>query len=157
VKNGSTLFLLFQQGKNRYALEASCIQEVLPYVRVEHISHCSSRTGIVNYRGAPILVIDLSQLLSGEPTSPRLSTRIILVRPPGQLDQIVGLLAERVTTMVRYAKEDFVEHGISSQGASRVGPVLLESKGLVQWVKLERLLIPDLIDSSLTKPAQPKP
>jgi chemotaxis-related protein WspB len=150
VKSTPILFLLFQLGKARYALEASCIHEVLPLLQREEISNAPlNGAAILNYRGTPVSVIDLSQLLSGKPSSRRLSTRIILVRHPGQPDRRLGLMAERATIMMRRSKEDFVETESQLHGVPRLGPVLLEADGLIQWVKLENILAPDLSNKIL--------
>jgi chemotaxis-related protein WspB len=138
VKSAQTLFLLFHLGKNSYVLEACCIEEVLPFIEMERVSSASTTAGIVNYRGNALPVIDLSQLFWNQPTLARLSTRIIVVRSSGQSRSLVGLMAERVTTMLRRAKEDFVESGFEGINAE-LGPVLLDETGLIQWVKPESI------------------
>ena len=77
------LFLLFELGNDRYALDVRQIAEVLPLVAVKQIPRApQAMTGLFNYRGAPVPVIDLSQLTLGRPSARRLSTRIVLVHYP---------------------------------------------------------------------------
>jgi len=74
------LFLLFQLGENRYALDARQVAAVLPFVAIVQIPQAPPAvSGIFNYRGAPVPVIDLSQVLLGRAALRRFHTRIVLV------------------------------------------------------------------------------
>src|SRR6187551_1705243 len=98
------LFLLFELGADRYALDVDRVLEVLPLVRIKTIPRSSPGVaGIFNYRGAPVPAIDLSALLTGRPAPVLLSTRLILVRYPDSrgIDRTLGLVAERATEMLR--------------------------------------------------------
>src|SRR3979490_1767316 len=92
--------------------------------------------GIFNYRGAPVPVIDVSQLTLGRPAERRLSTRIVLVHYPDADGQtpLLGLIAERATQTVRHEEKDFVESGLLRQGTWRPGPVPGDARGLLQWI-----------------------
>jgi len=49
------LFLLFQLGQDRYALEASRVIEVLPLVSLKRIPQAPRGVaGLFNYRGRPV-------------------------------------------------------------------------------------------------------
>ena len=77
------LFLLFQLGQDRYALDTGAIAEVLPLVAITAIPQAPAGVaGLFNYRGAPVPAIDLSQLTMGRPARRRLNTRIIMVHYP---------------------------------------------------------------------------
>ena len=92
------LFLVFQPGAHRYAIDASQIAEVLPLVTIKTIARAPEEVaGIFVYRGAPVPVLDLSQLFEGRPAERRLSTRIIIVRCTGGSGdtRVLGLIAER--------------------------------------------------------------
>ena len=67
------LYLLFQIGKDRYAIEARHAVEVLPFVDLEKIPQALSApsapsqrprgvAGIFNYRGQPVVAVDLCEL-----------------------------------------------------------------------------------------------
>jgi len=98
--------------------------------------------GIFNYRGAPVPVIDLSQLTLGQPAQRRLSTRIILVRYPDDNNEtrLLGLIAEKATETVRREPADFVASGVTNAQASYLGPVATDARGLVQWIDVKKLL-----------------
>jgi chemotaxis-related protein WspB len=137
------LFLLFQLAKDRYALDAGQVAEVLPWVGIKQIPQAPGEVaGVFNYRGAPVPVIDLSQLTLGQPAQRRLSTRIILVHYPDDNNEtrLLGLIAEKATETVRREPADFVASGVTNAQASYLGPVATDARGLVQWIDVKKLL-----------------
>ena len=97
------LFLIFELGKDRYALDVRQIAEVLPLVAVKQIPRApKAMNGLFDYRGAPVPVIDLSQLTLGRPATRRLSTRIVLVHYPDKTGRthLLGLVAEKATEIM---------------------------------------------------------
>jgi chemotaxis-related protein WspB len=141
------LFLLFQLGKDRYALEAHRVVEVVPLLELKRLPHAPKGVaGVFNYRGRPVPAIDLSELTLDRPARECLSTRIIIVRhpAPGGAEHLLGLVAEHATEMLRKDASAFVDAGVHVQDAPYLGPVLMDSKGVVQWIHEERLL-PDAV------------
>ena len=137
------LFLLFQIGDDRYALEARQAVEVLPFLSLKKIPHSPRGiTGIFNYRGQPVPAVDLSDLTFGRPSSGKLSTRIILVEYVDNSGQprLLGLVAEHATGMMRREEHDFVDAGVRSQNAPYLGPVLMDEKGAIQLLRAQHLL-----------------
>ena len=149
------LFFLFTIGQDRYALDALQIAEVLPVIGVKAIPQAPAGVaGIIDYHGVPVPLIDLSQLALGKPARQRLGTRIILVHYPDQTgaNRLLGLLAERATEIMRRDPADFVPSGIESEPAPYLGPVATDAQGMVQWVKVDRLLPPSVRDQLFTQP-----
>jgi chemotaxis-related protein WspB len=143
------LFLLFELGKDRYALDVRQIAAVLPLVGVKQIPKApQAMNGLFNYHGAPVPVVDLSQLTLGRPSARRLSTRIVLVHYPDQAGRthLLGLIAERATQTARHEPSDFVASGVTNSGAPYLGPVVTDARGLVQWIDVRRLLPPSFRD-----------
>src|SRR5262249_24703680 len=94
------LFLLFQLGTDRYALEASRVVEVVPLLEMKRLpSAPKGVAGLFNYRGHPVPAVDLRELSLGEPARERMSTPIIVVKCPGAdgAEQLLGLIAEQAT------------------------------------------------------------
>jgi chemotaxis-related protein WspB len=142
------LFLLFQLGRHRFALEASRIQEVLPLVDIMPVPQGpAGLAGVFDFRGTPVPVIDASHVMLGRPAERRLSTRVIVVRDAtaGPEARLVGLLAERVTETVRREPGEFVDSGITREQAPYLGPVAIEDRGLVQRIDLDALLALQLV------------
>jgi len=137
------LFLVFQLGPDRYALEAKRVAEVLPLVDIKNIPHAPNGiAGVFNYRGTPVPVIDLAQLTLGQPARRCLSTRIVLVHDmSGWGEQrVLGLMAEHATETVRRDPADFVPSGVANGAAPYLGPIASDARGLMQWIEMDRLL-----------------
>jgi chemotaxis-related protein WspB len=137
------LFLLFQLGKDRYALQASRVLEVLPLVELRQIPDAPKGVaGIFNYHGRPVPAVDLSELTLGQPSDPRLSTRIIVINYPDEQGALhpLGLIAEHATEIIRRDQRQFLEPGHKLGGAPYLGPVLMDSGGVIQWIHEQRLL-----------------
>jgi chemotaxis-related protein WspB len=137
------LFLVFELGTDRYALDVRQIAEVLPLVGVKEIPMApTGMSGLFNYRGAPVPVVDLSQLMLGRPSVRRLSTRIVLVQHPDKSGgtRLLGLIAERATQTARHEPSDFLPSGITNADAPYLGSVVIDAKGLLQLIEVQRLL-----------------
>lgn len=60
------LFLTFQIANDCYALEATQVIEVLPLLNIKRVPRAPCGvTGVFNYHGAPVPLIDLSELALG--------------------------------------------------------------------------------------------
>jgi chemotaxis-related protein WspB len=137
------LFILFQLGRDCYALDAAQVVEVLPLVRVKKIPRAPTGVaGVFTYRGAPVPVLDLCELALGRPAQARLSTRLLLVRYPDATGtkRLLGLIAEKATETLRREPGDFVAAGVRSDGAPYLGPVANDPRGLIQWIEVDKLL-----------------
>jgi chemotaxis-related protein WspB len=108
------LLLLFRVGDQQYALETNRIVEVLPLVNLKPAPTAlgakfgnplrAVMTGLFNYRGQPVPVLDLCQVLGGQSCRLHLSSRMILVQSEAM--GLIGLLAERVVETLRIAETD---------------------------------------------------
>jgi chemotaxis-related protein WspB len=144
------LFLTFELGKDRYAIEAQRVVKVLPYLPIKRVPDAPKGfAGLVNYHGRPVPVVDLSMLALGVPARDELSTRIILVRcpvtdhrqpKPEASPRLLGLIAESATELLRKEPRDFVDSGIPASPGSSYGPIALDSKGPIQIIHEDRLL-----------------
>lgn len=137
------LFILFQLGSDCYALDAAQVAEVLPLVHVKKIPQAPAGVaGVFTYRGAPVPVLDLSELALGRPAHARLSTRLLLVNFPDARGarRLLGLVAEKATETLRRDPADFVPAGVGAGEAPYLGPVATDARGLIQWIEVEKLL-----------------
>ncbi|HSW13048.1 MAG TPA: chemotaxis protein CheW [Solimonas sp.] len=151
------LFLLFELGQDRYALQATRIAEVLPLVRIKQIPQAPAGVaGMFSYRGAPVPVLDLAELALGRPAQRRLSTRILLVHYGAAAEggQLLGLIVERATEMLRREPAEFRDPGLSSEATPYLGPVTSDARGLVQRIEIEQLL-PPALQALLFRTAEP--
>ncbi len=151
------LFLLFQMGKDRYALEASRVVEVLPLLALKQLPQSPNGfAGLFNYHGRPVPAQHLCQHTIRQPAAERLSTRIILINcADGRGGQrLLGLIAEHATEMLRRNPRDFVDPGFKSKDAPYLGPVLLDPKGAIQWIHEQHLLSEHVRNVLFAEPAQ---
>lgn len=145
------LFLLFQLGTDRYALAAQDVVEVLPLIALKQLPHAPHGVaGLLNYRGQPVPVLDLSLLALDRPAAQRVSTRLLITRcdvpdatgRPAQ--KLLGLLVERATEAVAKDPTDFVPAGVDSPAARYLGPVAPDPRGFIQRIDLAVLLTDEL-------------
>ena len=147
----SVLFLLFNLGRDRYALDAGEVAEVLPVVDLKKIPQTPAAiAGAFDYRGSPVPAVDLSQLALGRPAERRMNTRIIVVHYGAAIAaggrRLLGLVAERVTGTVRRDPADFVPSGVSAGAAPYLGPVAPDPRGVIQRIDVQALLPADVRD-----------
>jgi len=144
------VYLLFQIGTDRYALEAAGIAAVEPMARLKRIPQAAiGVAGVLDYHGQPVPVVDLSAMALGQPAQESLSTRLALVRyrcPDGE-QRLLGLMVEKATETAQYASEDFQNSGITAEGAPYLGPVVHDARGIVQRVDVGQLLTPEVRNS----------
>lgn len=137
------LFLLFQLGEERYALDVACVAEVLPLVGVRPIPQAPPAVaGVFSCRGTLLPAVDLCQLILGRPARRRMSTRLVIVDHPGEQGEVhrLGLIAERVTETARLDAAAFVASGVEVSTAPYLGPIAVDTRGLVQRVEVRGLL-----------------
>jgi chemotaxis-related protein WspB len=150
------LFLLFQLGKDRYALDAGQIAEVLPLVTIKALPLAPRGiAGLFNYHGEPVPAVDLSELALGQPARRRISTRIIVAHYADAHggSRLLGLLAENATEAVRREPAEFADAGVHNTAAPYLGPVANDAGGLVQWVQVRHLL-PEAVREALYRQVQ---
>jgi chemotaxis-related protein WspB len=138
--------LLFEIEGQRYGLDFAQVVKVLPALRLRPIPHAPDYvSGIFQYQGKLVPVIDLSRLIRNRTAPAILSTRIILVRLAGS-DRLLGLLAERAT-------DSWDGHGTAPQStgidlpeAPYLGGLSTSGEGMIQFVAVENLLPDELKD-----------
>ncbi len=142
------LILQFQAGRERYGLDIEQILEISSLVSRRPIPHAPPEVaGTFNYRGTLTPVVDLTALLTGAASRPRMSTRIILVTFQGEdgRSHVLGLVAESVTEMISCSRESLQQPVVSVGGAPYLGDMVFDERGSIQLLDLERLLTRDLL------------
>jgi chemotaxis-related protein WspB len=137
------LFLVFQLGPDRYAIEAAQVVEVLPLVNLKHIPRAPlGVAGVLDYHGTPVPLIDFTELAQGTPARKWMSTRIILVNHRDKSGKIhlLGFLAEHATETMHRSEEDFVDSGVTAADAPYLGPVITDAAGIIQRIGIQNLL-----------------
>ncbi len=125
------LVLQFYLGDVMYVIKCERVREVAPMVALKRIPHAPDCvTGLFNYRGMIVPVIDLRQLIHGVPCQLRLSTRIILVDAlrKDKTPFVFGMMAERITEAVNKPESDFIPRGIVTRNTPYLGGIMMENK-----------------------------
>jgi chemotaxis-related protein WspB len=147
--SSSSLFLLLRLGADRYAIDADCVIEVLPVVRLKNIP-CAPPgvAGMMSFRGSAIPVVDLDIIAFGTPTARRMMTRIVVVRyepaAGGEGSGLLGLIVPEVMETAHFDASRFEPVGIRNERARYLGAVLTTEDGVLQ-----QLLIPALLNEEL--------
>jgi chemotaxis-related protein WspB len=145
----SSLFLLLRLGADRYAIDAGCVIEVLPIVRLKNIP-CApiGVSGMMSFRGSAIPVVDLGIIALGIATPARMMTRIVIVRyepaARGEDSGLLGLIVPEVMETAHLDTSRFEAVGMRNERARYLGPVLTTSDGVLQ-----QLMIPALLNEEL--------
>lgn len=150
------MLLLFSVGEDRFGLDVRHVVEVIPHVCLKRLVRTPDYVaGLFNYRSVAVPVIDVSKMIGGTSVHPYLSTRIIIVQYPTQDGErhLLGLLAEHVTETVKFDKSAFVSSGRGAQSAEFLGELAMDDKGMVQCIRLHKLLPVDVRDT-LFKPIE---
>jgi chemotaxis-related protein WspB len=137
------LFLLFQIGRDRYALDAAQVAVVLPLGRCKKVPGAPDWVeGLFSYGQQHIPVLDISRLALGKPAAALMSTRLVLVHytPQDQPPQLLGLVMEKATETLRCDASIFTDSGIVNDNARYLGPVMQHHSGLIQRIDIEHLL-----------------
>ena len=147
--SSSSLFLLLRLGADRYAIDAGCVIEVLPVVRLKNIPCApAGMAGMMSFRGSAIPVVDLGIIAFGTATPPRMMTRIVVVRyeptAGGEGSGLLGLIVPEVMETAHFDTGRFEPVGIRNERARYLGAVLTTEDGVLQ-----QLLIPALLNEEL--------
>jgi len=138
------LLVLFATHQEQFATDGTAITEILPLVHLARVANGPEYlSGLMNYRGQAVPVIDLCELLDKKKCKERMSSRIMVVNYALDHDQhkLVGLLAEQITETVHCKQPDR-------------GKFLLELPSLVhgsdetqmfQWFDIEKYLPVDTV------------
>ena len=140
------LLLLFSTHKERYAINCEHITEVIPFLDLQPIPMTPPYVaGAVNYRGTPLPIINLSQLLDGSDCRNMLSTRIILI--DYEIDRIrgkmtIGLLAEKVIETIKTPTDWLPDQ-------KKDAPYFIDSSivahEMIQWFEPVKMLSNDVL------------
>ncbi|NEQ52988.1 MAG: chemotaxis protein CheW [Leptolyngbya sp. SIO3F4] len=148
----ANLLLLFRVGKERYAIKAQSVVEVIPRVNLNKIHQSPPNiAGQFNYQGQIVPVLDLSKLLGGKECRAVLSTRIVLVdlAQSDNAKKLLGLMVEQVTDTLKYDQTTPVQDSVSVSQATYLGEKLLYQEELIQCLHIEQLLTDTVYNQTL--------
>jgi chemotaxis-related protein WspB len=141
------LLLLFETSDGRYALDSSHIVEIIPLLNTKKIPAAPAFVkGMINYHGSPVPVFDFCALEGGDSSRTFYSTRIILVNYPLDDDEkLVGVIAERVTDVIKCSESDIRSSGILLEKGMLEGAGNSGQEELVQLFDINRMIPEDVL------------
>ena len=147
------LLIVFHIDDDRFGLDVDQVIEVAPIVLLKKAAHTPGYVaGLFNYRGTVVPVIDLTKLITGKPSQPLMSTRIVLVDYTGadNAHHILGIMVERVMETVNYRDEDFQPPGFEQENTQYLGDIIIDENGMIQRIKVDNIL-PESLQKLLFK------
>lgn len=136
------LMLLFHVGDQAYAIDCQYIFEVVPYIHLEkNPRNLDYVSGLANFEGRPVTVIDFSQLTVGRPSAFYLHTRIIFLVEDSKSRQSssLGIIAEKVIEVMERPATDFFEPELRVNDLPFLDGMANESGRSIQRVDVDKL------------------
>jgi chemotaxis-related protein WspB len=150
------LLLKFEIGTAAYAIDSAHIEEVVPWVQLRTVPHAPAYLpGVFHYRGKVIPVVDVGLLLGEAAALNRLSTRIIVVRTTQNGNRLLGLLACRVSDLVRVDGAKLQPAAVQFKEARYLGPVAETPEGIVQILNVDHILPDHIASEEVALPGAP--
>lgn len=138
------LHVLCRIGEDAYAIPCEAVERILPFAAVKALPGGErGLTGLLNYQGRAVPVVDLCLLLSGAPAREVMDTRILLCPLEESASGRLGLLVEGVTKTQDLKAEEFSEAG--AEGDMCLGAVAPRREGLIQRIEVPAILPPGLL------------
>ncbi len=141
--------IAFQLGDGQYALPLRDLVEVLPLLTVHELPHAPDYiSGIINYRGQAVPVLDLCQLTLGRPSHARMSTRLIVLRlqPTLRASRLLALKIEQAVSEVNLDPASFAAPPLHISETPYLTGLSLSDAGLVRLVEVSQLLPDEVMD-----------
>ena len=138
--------VVFSVGDDRYALPAADLIEVLPLLTLKQLPQTPEWVaGLLNYRGEPVLVVDISTLMTGKPCRAIVSTRILLtsVQRGDGTGKVLGLMAEGVTGTVKILPETLRTSEIWNKSTPYLGLLAMHEGEILQIIHPDKVLTGD--------------
>ncbi len=135
--------IVFSVDGDRYAIPVADLSEVLPLMALRLAPQTPEWVaGWMNYRGRPVLVVDVTALLTGRPSRAMFSTRILLTPVPrkGGGEKTVGLMVEGVAGMVKILPEALRASEIWNSSAPYLGLLAMHEGEILQIIHADKVL-----------------
>ena len=146
------LFLIFKIDDEKYAIPAKQVAEIIDLVKFTKIPQSPDFvSGLMNYRGNVLPVIDLPNLFLKRVFKPMLSTRIVLMNFIIKKHTFVlGIIVENLTETIMFEKKDIKKSGLNFDFIPYLGKVISNNGEIIHLLEIEKVL-PEELKASLFK------
>lgn len=133
--------LPFNIKDNYFALEIKDIIEIIPLVRIENVVDSNPLlSGLINYRGNLIPIVDLNYFFYKESSEKILSTRIIIYN---YQEQTLGLIVEDLTDTIEIDKNKLIIESEKLSGSNYIRAYFIEGEKTLKIIDATKIF--DLI------------
>jgi len=138
------LYVLCRIGQDAYAISSEAVERVLPFATLKALpGGVRGLTGLLNYQGVSIPVVDLCLLFWGVPAREFAGTRLLLCPVDGLRNGRIALLVEHVSEVIRLAEGDFKPSGAA--GDDCVEKVASNRGRLIQRIEVPAILPAEIL------------
>ena len=137
------LILTINIGKERYGINSNRVTEVIPMINLDQVPMVDKIIkGIFNYRGRPTPVVDLCQYFEDRESVKNLGSRIVIInsKQSDGSERPIGLIAERITEVLKCDEEELLSSGISSAGTPFLGKIYKHNDEMIQLLDTKKIL-----------------
>jgi len=139
------LLLGFNIGNDKYLIDTANVVEVTPLVHLKELPGSPNGiSGLLNYHGDFVPVVDINLLCNRTTAEITLTTRIIISRYHG--DKLLAIKAEKVTEAMRIEQSDFSDSGVEVSEQGFLGDVTEHNSELLQMINIDQLLSKEVKD-----------
>ena len=138
------IVLPFNVEDETFCINIDKVVEVIPVVRIIQIAGAENYlSGLINYRGEIIPVIDMSFYLRERKSDLYLSTRIIVINTTGTTikSNYIGLLAEKLTDTLNINQSDIKKTGIDSTDVKFLDGIIQINNQVIKHLNIDSLML----------------
>lgn len=146
--NPGRMYLQVESGDDRFLLNVHSIETVMPLVRIQAVAGAPAYvSGICNYRGNSIAVIDFKRLLGKGTVSNNLSARIVVFAIDADSDRklLQGLLVEKLIKTIKLKDGEFKSAGTDDK-VDFLDKVVADEQGLMHRIASEKLVLSRMLN-----------
>jgi len=120
-----------------FAVDIEYIVEIIPLVTIEKIIDANPQlSGVINYRGVLIPIVDLKKFFYNENSSFLLSTRIIIYN---YKEQVIGLIVENLTDTLELDQNELIKDTQILSGSNYIKSYFIEDDKTIKMIDVMKI------------------
>lgn len=148
------LYLLFYIKNEKFIIEGNKLIEIIPNLKLKPVIKAPDYvTGMLNYRGEVIPIIDINKLCTGNFAASNLSSRIVIIKYNSILnnEEKLGILVEKATETISFNESELETAAIKINNASYFGKIKKNENEIIQLLEVENILPQEIRNSLYTE------
>jgi len=120
-----------------FAVDIEHIVEIIPLVTIEKIIDANPQlSGLINYRGVLIPIVDLKKFFYNENSNFLLSTRIIIYN---YKEQVIGLIVENLTDTLELNQNELIKDTQILSGSNYIKSYFIEDDKTIKMIDVMKI------------------